>query len=136
MNHAVTMAMALVWNERTAPSKLYIIICLTDLIHDYGLLLINRYPWMRLIIAGQTLSLILTGTGTFSQLLSDRGVNISTAQSLANYLLLSLFAVHLSLSKHEHASTLTNVYHVIDSSNSSRWTIACAMVEIFIVSSC
>jgi solute carrier family 35, member F1/2 len=47
-------------------------------------------PWI-LLFAGQFLSLLITGTGVFSQLLAIRNVNIPTAQSFCNYLLLCLF---------------------------------------------
>lgn len=47
------------------------------------------------ILCGQVLSIFITGTGTFSELLSEYGVNIPTAQSFANYIVLSLFMIPL-----------------------------------------
>lgn len=46
---------------------------------------------LRVLLVGQLLSLLVTGSGVFSQLLSARGVNIPTSQSFANYAVLSLF---------------------------------------------
>lgn len=48
-------------------------------------------------LLGQLLALLLTATGTFSQLLSDKNVNIPTSQSFVNYLFLSLLNVPLYL---------------------------------------
>lgn len=49
--------------------------------------------WLGVLCTGQLLSVFVTGTGTFSQLLANRGVNIPTTQSFVNYFLLSFFAL-------------------------------------------
>lgn len=49
-----------------------------------------REGWPQLIALGQFLSILLTGTGTFSQLLANHGVNVPTFQSFINYLLLAI----------------------------------------------
>lgn len=49
--------------------------------------------WLGVLCVGQLLSVFITGTGTFSQLLANRGVNIPTTQSFVNYLLLSVFSL-------------------------------------------
>ena len=46
-----------------------------------------------LLLGGQFISLLLTGTGVFSGLLVESGVQLPTTQSLLNYLLLSFFLV-------------------------------------------
>ena len=46
---------------------------------------------LRVLVVGQLLSLLVTGSGVFSQLLAGRSANIPTSQSALNYLLLSLF---------------------------------------------
>ena len=43
------------------------------------------------ILLGQVLSVLIAGTGVFSTWLQDRNVNIPTAQSFLNYVLLSLY---------------------------------------------
>lgn len=48
-----------------------------------------------LILGGQILSMFITGTGVFSQLLANRQANIPTSQSMLNYALLSLFHILL-----------------------------------------
>lgn len=55
----------------------------------------SSWSGVQLILLGQMLALLLTGTGVFSQLLAEKGVNIPTTQSFINYLLLSSFAVYL-----------------------------------------
>lgn len=42
------------------------------------------------LLGGQLLSLLISGTGVFSTYLANRGVNIPTSQSFVNYLTLSL----------------------------------------------
>jgi solute carrier family 35 protein F1/2 len=56
--------------------------------------------WKESIALGQLLSILLTGTGIFSQLLSDRGISIPTTQSFLNYFLLSLHGLWLFSSGH------------------------------------
>ena len=46
---------------------------------------------IRVLLVGQVLSLLVTGSGVFSQLLAGRSTNIPTTQSAANYFLLSFF---------------------------------------------
>ena len=46
-----------------------------------------------LVLGGQCISLLLTGTGVFSELLAESGVRLPTTQSFLNYLLLSFFLV-------------------------------------------
>ena len=46
-----------------------------------------------LVLGGQCISLLLTGTGVFSELLAENGVRLPTTQSFLNYLLLSFFVV-------------------------------------------
>ena len=46
-----------------------------------------------LVLGGQLISLLLTGTGVFSELLVDSGVRLPTTQSFLAYLLLSFFLV-------------------------------------------
>jgi drug/metabolite transporter (DMT)-like permease len=48
---------------------------------------------LSVIVGGQLLALLITGTGVFSQLLTDRNVNIPTSQSFVNYLCLACFMV-------------------------------------------
>ena len=50
-------------------------------------------PLLGLLLGGQLLSLLITGTGVFSQLLAESGVRIPTSQSFLNYVLLSLFLI-------------------------------------------
>lgn len=46
---------------------------------------------LTIILGGQLLALLITGTGVFSQLLAEHSVNIPTTQSFLNYLLLCGF---------------------------------------------
>ena len=55
----------------------------------------GTWSWLTVLLAWQCLSLMLTGTGVFSQLLSMRGVDMPTAQSFCVYLLLSVYLVPL-----------------------------------------
>lgn len=45
------------------------------------------------VLGGQLLALVITGSGVFSQLLADKGVNIPTSQSCVNYLVLATFLI-------------------------------------------
>jgi len=47
------------------------------------------------VLLGQFLSLLLTATGVFSQLLAGLNVNAPTTQSFLNYLLLSFYSIPL-----------------------------------------
>jgi len=49
--------------------------------------------WLGVLCLGQLLSVCITGTGTFSQLLANRGVDIPTTQSCVNYALLAVFSL-------------------------------------------
>lgn len=50
-----------------------------------------RHPQLTALVLGQALSLLITATGVFSQLLSTKyNVNVPTAQSTLNYLLLAI----------------------------------------------
>jgi hypothetical protein len=55
----------------------------------------GTWHWLSVLLAWQVLSLMLTGTGVFSQLLSARGVDMPTAQSFCVYALLSVYLVPL-----------------------------------------
>lgn len=51
----------------------------------------GRHPQLTALVVGQVLSLLIAGTGLFSQLLASKyDVNIPTAQSLLNYVLLAV----------------------------------------------
>ena len=51
----------------------------------------KKHPQMTALALGQVLSMLITGTGVFSQLLSTKyNVNVPTAQSTLNYLLLAI----------------------------------------------
>jgi len=57
--------------------------------------------WWQLLLAGQFLSIMIMGTGVFSQLLAMRGVDIPTSQSFINYLCLSLFGFEIARRKRD-----------------------------------
>ncbi len=64
---------------------------------------IKTNKWWKLIIFGQVLALLLTGTGVFSELLAGAGADIPCFQSLCNYLLLTLFWFRTGLRRPEVA---------------------------------
>ena len=61
-----------------------------------------------LLLGGQVVSLLITGTGVWSQLLAERGVDLPTTQSFLNYLLLSLFLI-----PHYHSYTAKRRRHAL-----------------------
>lgn len=63
---------------------------LTRTFHDF-VAWWGRHPQLTALVLGQALSLLITATGVFSQLLSTKyNVNVPTAQSTLNYLLLAI----------------------------------------------
>lgn len=53
---------------------------------------VSRVPWGRSLALGQAISVLITGTGIFSTMLANRGVDMPVVQSSLNYVLLT---VHL-----------------------------------------
>jgi len=61
-----------------------------------------RWPWWKVLIAGQMVSIMLTGTGVFSQLLTLRGCYIPTLQTFPVYILLTFYLVRLYCLRLKH----------------------------------
>jgi solute carrier family 35 protein F1/2 len=71
----------------------------------------ERWSTMKLIIFGQILSISITGTATFSQFLSNNGVNAPTFQSFTNYVMLCvyIFPLYQSAKVRKDHNSNTNI---------------------------